>query len=337
MARNNGRDGIPRIGRPDGSSSPSPGNDPYTDASPVDIAAVRRDDQFIEALRNDGPVSTDNADEYRLALLLAGWRAEVISPALPSGPSVDDVVVAVEQEIAAADLSRRNSRRGRSSFLRPIAGAAAAIAVVMGGLVVFSYNSAPGDPLWSVKSVVFAQQADSTVAQIDTTSKLEQAEQLIAAGDVQGARTLLDGATSTTDSVTDRAQRSDLEMWLHRLMDQLQALIPTLPTLPPFAPPATDSIVPLPENVPSDIPPMQVPTQELPLPPVLTSPVDVPPPPPPVSTPTGPPTTSAPPVTETAPPSPTIVKEPSPTTAAASGSNGGGGTSQQRVETLDGS
>ncbi len=335
MARNNGRDGIPRIGRPDDSSSPAPGDDLCTDAGPVDIAAVRRDDQFIEALRSDGPVSTDNADEYRLALLLAGWRAEVISPALPSGPSLDDVVIAVEQEIAAADLSRRNSRRGRSSFVRPIAGAAAAIAVVMGGLVIFSYNSAPGDPLWSVKSVVFAQQADSTVAQIDTTSKLQQAEQLLAAGDVQGARTLLDGATSTTDSVTDRAQRADLEMWLHRLMDQLQASIPTLPTLPPFVPPATDSIVPLPENIPSDIPPMQVPIQELPLLPVLTSPVEVPPPP--VSTPTGPPTTSAPPVTETAPPSPTIVKEPSPTTAAASGSNVGEGASQQRAETLDGS
>ncbi|ORI23224.1 anti-sigma-D factor RsdA [Rhodococcus sp. 1168] len=337
MARNNGRDGIPRIGRPDGSSSPSSADAPYTDAGPVDIAAVRRDDQFIESLRNDGPVSTDNADEYRLALLLAGWRAEVISPALPSGPSVDDVVVAVEQEIAAADLSRRNSRRGRSTFLRPIAGAAAAIAVVMGGLVVFSYNSAPGDPLWSVKSVVFAQQANSTVAQIDTTSKLEQAEQLIAAGDVEGARTLLDGATSTTDSVIDRGQRTDLEMWLQRLMDQLQALMPTLPVLPPFVPPATDSIVPLPENVPSDIPPMQAPPHELPLPPVLTSPVEVPPPPPPVSTPTGLPPTSVPPVTVTAPSSPTVVKEPSPTTAAASGSNGGEGTSQQRDGTLDGS
>ena len=95
-----------------------------------------------------------------------------------------------------------------------MAGAAAAIAVVVGGLVAFSYDSAPGDPLWSVKSVVFSEQADSTVAQMETTSKLEQAEELIASGDVDGARALLDGAAASTGSVINPAQRSDLEIWM---------------------------------------------------------------------------------------------------------------------------
>lgn len=79
-------------------------------------------------------------------------------------------------------------------LLRPLAGAAAAIAVVMGGLVVISYNSTPEDPLWSVKSVVFAEQADSTVAQIDTTSKLQEGgEPSVVRRCTDAARALLDG------------------------------------------------------------------------------------------------------------------------------------------------
>ncbi|SNT44210.1 anti-sigma-D factor RsdA [Rhodococcoides kyotonense] len=336
MARNNGRDGIPRIGRPDRSAAkPAEGaySDPAPETGPVDIASVRRDDEFIEAIRGDGPVATDNADEYQLALLLAGWRAEITTPALPSGPELDDVVAAVDEEIRAAGLNRRSKERSRPSLLRPVAGAAAAIAVVLGGLVVFSYNSAPGDPLWSVKSVVFSQQADSTVAQIDTTSKLSQAEELIAAGDVEGARALLDGATETSGGVIDPAQKSDLEIWLQRLTEQLQALIPTFPSIPPlpsFDPqlPPTDVFVPpvqpgIPVTSVPDVPLPQTSTG-VPLPPTDTSgPISQEP--------------SSPPVTQTtAPVPPTILNEPSPTTASASGSTGTGtgtGESPSRIDT----
>lgn len=334
MARNNGRDGIPRIGRPDGPSTPHAGDlyaDMGADSAPVDIAAVRRDDEFIDAIRSDGPIATDNADEYQLALLLATWRAEVTAPALPAGPDLEVVAAAVEQEIAAVGLSRRAKTRTRGAFLRPIAGAAAAIAVVMGGLVVFSYNSAPGDPLWSVKSVVFAQQADSTVAQIDTTSQLEQAEQLLAAGDVEGARSLLDGASSTTGSVIDQAQRSDLEMWLQRLVEQMQALIPPPPVLVPTV---VDPTVPLPEVIQPAIPPEVLSTTVLPLPPVVTTPVEVPPPV--VTDLPVPQETTVPPVTETSDSGPTVVGEPSqPTTASASGSTGQD-FSSPGAETLNG-
>lgn len=331
MARNNGRDGIPRIGRPDGSASIPPAGDPYADmggdTGPVDIAAVRRDDEFIDAIRGDGPVATDNADEYQLALLLASWRAEITTPALPSGPSLDDVEAAVREEIVASGLNRKS--KSRPSFLRPVAGAAAAIAVVMGGLVVFSYNSSPGDPLWSVKSVVFSQQADSTVAQIDTTSKLSQAEDLIAAGDVEGARALLDGASATTGGVIDPAQKSDLEIWLQRLNEQLQALIPTLPQIfPPtfdptvLPPDVSQSIIP--PGIPgTTVPPMAPvpPTTDALLPgPITTGPVSQEP--------------TSPPISQTSDPVPTVLLQPSPTTASASGSTGSD-VSSPRVDTSE--
>lgn len=333
MARNNGRDGIPRIGRHDHSApkhaSDGTVGDLSTETGPVDIAAVRRDDEFIEAIRGDGPVATDNADEYQLALLLTNWRAEIIAPALPSGPDLDEVAAAVDHEIAAAGLSRRASVGRRSSLLRPVAGAAAAIAVVVGGLVAFSYDSAPGDPLWSVKSVVFSEQADSTVAQIETTSKLEQAEELIASGDVDGARALLDGAAASTGSVINPAQRSDLEIWMQRLLDQVQTFVPTIPTIPPIlqAPilPAPPVGTVAPEAIPG-VPVTSVPQQ--PLPPITTEPAL-----PPVSSAPVSPAPSEPPVTTTVP-NPTILREPSPT-ATASGSTSGGTSQQPRVDTAD--
>lgn len=331
MARNNGRDGIPRIGRPEGSAPTPASGDSYGDLSadsgPVDIAAVRRDDEFIEAIRGDGPIATDDADEYQLALLLANWRSEIVTPALPLGPDLDEVAAAVDSEIAATGLRRRTSARSRG-FLRPVAGAAAAIALVIGGLVVFSYNSAPGDPLWSVKSVVFSQQADSTVAQIDTTSKLQQAEEMIASGDVSGAQALLAGAAETTGGITDQAQKTDLEIWLQRLLEQIQAIVPTLPVQLPslegLIPAAPDPgleqlpVAPPVTSVPT-VPPID-PTTDVVVPPLTSAPVTSDP--------------AAPEVSQTVNPSPTVLLQPSETTATASGSIGDG-SPQSSVNTLD--
>ncbi len=333
MARNNGRDGIPRIGRPD-HTAPTPESDETrsdlsTDTGPVDIAAVRRDDEFIEAIRGDGPVATDDADEYQLALLLSSWRAEITEPALPAGPDLDDVAAAVDREIAAVGLRRTASGRKRSSFLRPVAGAAAAIAVVMGGLVVFSYDSAPGDPLWSVKSVVFSEQAESTVAQIDTTSMLEQAENMIANGDVDGARALIDGAAQSSGAITDQMQRSDVEVWMQRLREQVQPVLPSIPPVPELPPleqwlPELGTIAP--ELQPDTILPSEV---QLPAP-VPTS--VVPPPLPLPSLPTLPLPTQVP-VTPTTGATPTDMLQPNPTTATANGSATGGSSQQSRVDT----
>ncbi|MGA9870999.1 MAG: anti-sigma-D factor RsdA, partial [Rhodococcus sp. (in: high G+C Gram-positive bacteria)] len=333
MARNNGRDGIPRIGQFDRSAQTAASSQASelgdrADSGPVDIAAVRRDDEFIEAIRGEGPIATDDADEYQLALLLTSWRAEITAPALPAGPGLNEVADAVDREIAAVGLRNKAPRSSRPSLLRPVAGAAAAIAVAMGGLVVFSYNSAPGDPLWNVKSVVFSQQAESTVAQIDTTTKLEQAEQLIASGDVSGAQALLAGASESTGSIIDQTQRSDLEIWLQRLQEQVQTVVPAVPPLPPV-PDWTQFIpeLPLPQ-APVTPPPSQAAIQPLPVTPDLSVP--------PVTTvPTAPVLPEVPAPVTTTDTIPTVVNEPSPTTATASGS-GADGSSSAQTNTLNG-
>ncbi|MFD9665748.1 anti-sigma-D factor RsdA [Rhodococcus sp. NPDC059968] len=210
--------GIKRNGNPD---ADLPGDD-----APVDVAAVRRDDALIDAIAGGGPVATDSPEQYELALLLTNWRADIVATPMPTGPLLDDVIAAID---ASDTRSARSAARGKLRLLRPIAGAAAAIAVVMGGATIFSYNAAPGDPLWSVKSVVFSQQADSTVAQIDTTSQLQEAERLIAAGDAEAAKNMLAGAAGRADGVRDSDMRNELDVWRAKLAAEVEKIAPTTP------------------------------------------------------------------------------------------------------------
>lgn len=199
-------------------------SDAALDELPVDIAAVRRDDQLIDAIIARGSATTDNSDPNDIATLFASWRAEIVEPPLPSAPDLDDVVEAVEREIAARRI--RVGAGGRLRVLRPILGAAAAIAVVVGGLTAISYSAEPGDPLWNVKQVVFSSEADSTVANMDTTSDLQDAERLIALGKLHEAKVHLDQAADRVSDINDDAQRDSVRAWVDRLQRQLDELLP---------------------------------------------------------------------------------------------------------------
>lgn len=297
------------------------------DGTPVDIAAVRRDDALIDAISGDGPVSTESDEEYELATLLAGWRAEILADPLPAGPELDEIVAAVNREIGARDALANSRTRSRAQLrlLRPIAGAAALVALAVGTAAAVSYSAEPGDPLWGVKEVVFSEQAQSTVARIDTTSSLEQAERAIAAGDTAGARELLESAQVRSSGVADSGQRDQLGDWLQRLADELSKLVPVppVPVLPNMPPDTGAAAVPppvatiLPETSVTAPPVDQTPsTSPSPDPTILNEPTTVP------STPTTPstePTTTTPPAPSSEPSAPSTTVAPT-TTASASAS-----------------
>ncbi|MGW5153635.1 anti-sigma-D factor RsdA, partial [Rhodococcus koreensis] len=77
--------------------------------------------------------------------------------------------------------------------------------------------------------VVFSQQADSTVAQIDTTSQLQEAERLIATGDAESAKNLLDGAADRAGGVRDADMRNELDAWRAKLAAEVEKIAPTTP------------------------------------------------------------------------------------------------------------
>lgn len=249
--------------------------DPYADtaddSAPVDIAAVRRDDALIDAIAGDGPVATDSADEYQVATLLANWRAEITAPPLPAAPDMEAIAAAVDQEIAARNTRASSGHKLR--LVRPIAGAAAAIALIVGAMTAVSYNAQPGDPLWKVKEVVFSDQADSTMANSDTTSDLQRAEQLIASGDIAQAKVFLDRASSRVGDVKADSDRENLQAWWQRLNEQMQkkaapttespqsAAQPSTTTDPTTAASVAPSTSQPPPPPPAQIPPIVIPPE----------------------------------------------------------------------------
>ncbi|MBY6365747.1 anti-sigma-D factor RsdA [Rhodococcoides corynebacterioides] len=246
--------------------------------TPVDLMAVRRDDALIEAIAGHGPVATADADEYRLAALLAEWREDIVSTPMPAGPSLDEVQAAMDRERdGAADRGRA---RSRLRMLRPVVGAAAAVAFLAGGVSAVSFGAEPGDPLWKVKEVVFTQEAESTAARVDTTSALQNVETALARGDADQARTLLAEAATRTPAVRDEQQRAELLGWWTRLNQQLSTLTPPVFPAPP-APTVTPD-VPAPEapQLPQDLSPLPsdvvIPSAIPSLPPALPLPSNFP-------------------------------------------------------------
>ncbi len=195
------------------------------DTGPVDIAAVRRDDALIDAIASDGPVQTDSAEEFQLAALLADWRAELISPPVPGDPDLDAVFAAVNQEIGARKIRVGAVNRGRLRLVGPIAGTAAALALVFGGVTAFSYSAEPGDPLWRVKEVVFSEQAQTTVVQ-RAGNELDQAERALAQNNAAQAKALLERASVNVDQVSDSGKKQDLQSEWQKLLTQLRGISP---------------------------------------------------------------------------------------------------------------
>ncbi|MGQ4597337.1 anti-sigma-D factor RsdA [Nocardia sp. R6R-6] len=203
---------------------------PYAEASgdtgPVDIAAVRRDDALIDAIAGDGPVHTESAEEHQLAILLADWRAELIAPPMSAEPDLDAIVAAVNQEIGARQARLGAQTGGRLRLLRPIMGAAAALALVIGGMTAFSYNAEPGDPLWRVKEVVFSEQAQTTVVQ-RAGNDLNQASTLVSQNPTQ-AKVRLEQARDNAEQVSDPQKRNELLTEWQRLLEELRKVKPEL-------------------------------------------------------------------------------------------------------------
>ncbi|GAA4404672.1 anti-sigma-D factor RsdA [Tsukamurella soli] len=165
-----------------------------------DIAAVRRDDELLDAVAGGGAVATDTHAEYELASLLAQWRDEIVTAPIAQRPTLEEV-------LAAPSTARRSPARR----FQLVAGAAAAFIAVVVGALVFVQRSNPGDPLWNVKSVMFAQQASQTLVTSEAKAQLNQASAALQTGDRAGVATALAQVRAKVDTVRDPKVRAALE------------------------------------------------------------------------------------------------------------------------------
>ena len=198
------------------------------DSGPIDVAAVNRDDAFIDDLAEGRPTPVATESEYDLAVMITAWRSDALSAPIPAEPTLAQIESSLRAREGRGSLSRR---------LRVVSGAAAVLAVFGAGLLVLSEGAEPGDPLWAVKEVVFSEQAQQTKARVNVEDKMRAAEDAFRAGDEAKARALISEAESELGPVGD----ADV---IDKLRDRIQDLrvdVPdlprvTLPTLPTRSP-----------------------------------------------------------------------------------------------------
>ncbi|OUC78524.1 anti-sigma-D factor RsdA [Gordonia lacunae] len=184
--------------------------DPTAGDDALDLSEVNFDENFLDALTRDVPVPTRDAAEYQLAEMLSGWKSEIMATPEPELVSVDDV----ERAIGTTERASRGRRMVR--HLRVVSGAAAIVIVAAAGLTVLSEGSQPGDPLWGIKQVVFAEAASQTQAAHDVRNNLERAEAAIAAGDPGAAASLLAEAQKRMGPM-DNEMRDEMTDWMNRI------------------------------------------------------------------------------------------------------------------------
>ncbi|MFE6614087.1 anti-sigma-D factor RsdA [Amycolatopsis sp. NPDC057786] len=263
----------------------------------ADLSAVQADDALLDALGGSDPKMADDLGDQDLNALLLAWRRDIDSEPLAELVDVDTAVVTVK----TAALARKHG--GRRRLLVPVAAAAAVLAIAFAGTGLAAKDAQPGDTLWGLTKVLYADHARSVEAAAAAKLDLEKANLALAGGRLDDARKALDEAQAALTQVTDEENRDQLLEQHRQLSAQLQN--PGQQPLPPD---------------------QQQPSQT----PVATTP---PPSPQPTAPPTslpggGNPGTSLPGTTTPSPTPPTTSSEPPPpttsTTPPASGNDPGG-------------
>jgi len=220
--------------RATGSGSANPGS-PFDfsaddeQVDPVDLLAIRADDELLDALSSGRPVGPaythgfdarlDDGynDDQQVLAMLAGWRADVESERFPELVSVDEASQAIVAGQRAANRPRRR--------LMSVAAAAAVAVMALSGVAVAAGNAQPGDPLWGVSTVIDGNRAKSVEAAYKVDLALAAAQQALAQGRVAEAQAKLASVAPELNQVRDPERKDELA----RKSDNLQQVAQETP------------------------------------------------------------------------------------------------------------
>ncbi len=193
-----------RRGYPGGSSDPGQDGRPHDErnghvdpapesAFPADLAAVRADDALLDAL--GGRHSTISPSDEPLANVLLQWRREV--DAEPVAELVD-----TDTAMALVAGTRRPTPR-RNPMLMPFAAAAALLVIAFSGVGLAAKSAEPGDRLWGVTRVLYAEHARSVETATTIDRELREAEAALDHGREAAAEVTLDRIKRDLDVVAE--------------------------------------------------------------------------------------------------------------------------------------
>ncbi|WP_051581470.1 anti-sigma-D factor RsdA [Pseudonocardia acaciae] len=217
------RRGSDRPGAPPGASPYDFSVDIDDQVDPVDLLAIRADDELLDALAagrtiGGGPSiagldhrfdSGYNDDQQVLAMLQA-WRTDVESEPFPEMISIEEA----SEAIVAGQRAARPRRR-----LVPVAAAAAVAVMALSGVAIGASTAQPGDPLWGVSSLLNPNRAKSVEAADRVNVALATAQQALAEGRPADARAALAGVAPDLEHVREQQRREELTRRSENLLD----------------------------------------------------------------------------------------------------------------------
>ncbi|MBC6446282.1 anti-sigma-D factor RsdA [Actinokineospora xionganensis] len=200
----------------------------------IDFSLVHADDAFLDALgaaiRGETPDETSVRDD-ELAALLSSWRDDVDAEPIRE---LVDTKYAVATVIAAKARSRRRPR-----LLVPFAAAAAVLAIAFTGAGLAAKDAQPGDTLWGLTRVLYADHARSVEAAVSVRQDLNIAQTALAEGKLAEAKDKLDEAQKGLPSVSSEDGQADLAALHSTLVSQLPGSPANEAAPPPSANPTT--------------------------------------------------------------------------------------------------
>lgn len=223
-----------------GSERGSHGRDPFgldpsdLDDDAIDFSLVHADDAFLDALgaaiRGETPVESDVRDD-ELAALLSSWRDDV---------DAEPIKELVDTKYAVATvISARARRRRHPRLLVPFAAAAAVLAIAFTGAGLAAKDAQPGDTLWGLTRVLYADHARSVEAAASVRQDLSIAQTALAEGKLAEAKDKLDEAQKGLPSVSSEDGQADLAALHSDLVSQLPGSPADEASPPPSANPTT--------------------------------------------------------------------------------------------------
>lgn len=223
----------------------------------VDLSVAQADDALLDALSGSDPKIADELGEAELNALLLSWRREVDSEPMPELVDTDSAITTIK----TAALAHQHRGKGRKRrMLIPVAAAAAVLAITFSGTGIAARDAQPGDALWGLTKVLYADKARSVQAATDVRADFELARVAIARGQLEQAREALEDAKVALVAVDVEENKDELVAEHEQLMTQVDEVEepPAQPTT--NAPPAelsTTTSTPPSETSTSSEPPVE--------------------------------------------------------------------------------
>ncbi|HEY3608510.1 MAG TPA: anti-sigma-D factor RsdA [Pseudonocardiaceae bacterium] len=234
--------------------------------SPLDVSALHADDELLTALCSHDNSLADADAEPELKSLLLSWRLDVDAEPIAELVDTDTAMRTIERSV-------RNQRH-KPRYLVPLASAAAVLVIVFAGMGLAARDAHPGDTLWGLSQVLYADHARSVEAAVVVRNELTHASQALEQGHLIEAASALAAVKVALPSVDNADGKATLAAQQQNLLNQLAATtsatapVPTTTvqsTAPVVAPAPTTTAVP-PTTVLTTTPPPPPPSTTQPTP-----------------------------------------------------------------------